>query len=145
MTEFNQERRDRIADLLRTGQHLNPEEMAELLILVNDSFLPKLVVSPTPLGGYQGTIQECFEEFHRLNPWILSHLTTMTSDLLERGREKIGIGMLWEVLRHQVLLTIDPGSEFKLNNNYRSRYARLMILQNSKLEDVFEIRKLRSP
>jgi hypothetical protein len=53
--------------------------------------------------------------------------------------------MLYEVLRWQYFMTTtDPASDFKLNNNYRSRYARLIMVQEIELVDAFEIRELKA-
>lgn len=73
------------------------------------------------------TLQQRFELFHDANPWVYEALVDMTWGLVKRGRLRVGIGMLYEALRWQYMLrTEDPTSEFKLNNDYRSRYARLI-------------------
>ena len=91
------------------------------------------------------TIQEQFEEFHRLNPFVYRRLAAMARQLLAKGRKKIGIGMLFEVLRWNYYSnTKDPSSEWKLNNNYCSRYARLMAAE-AEFKDAFELRELKSP
>jgi hypothetical protein len=103
-----------------------------------------------PIGDYiraeyvEGTtIQQRFQSFHTLNPWVLESLEKLTEDWLRRGRRRLGIGMLTEVLRWQHgRRTI--GDEFRLNNNYRSRYVRLMIERHPEWADVFETRELKS-
>jgi hypothetical protein len=59
------------------------------------------------------------------------------------GRSRMGIGMLWEVLRYQVMIST-TGDEFRLNNDFRSRYARLIMASERDLADVFEVRQLRA-
>jgi len=89
------------------------------------------------------TIQAQFSEFHRLNPWVYTRLVKLAREMLTKGRTSISIGMLWEVLRWQYYSeTVDPNSRWQLNNNYRSRYARLIAKQEADLKDVFETRKL---
>jgi len=39
--------------------------------------------------------------------------------------------------------TVDPNSEFKVNNNYKPHYARLLITEDPELESLFELRKLK--
>lgn len=98
-----------------------------------------------PIDATHLSIQAAFEQFHERNPWVYRHLVQLARDLHRRGRNKIGIGMLFEVLRWEYLrVTVDPDSDFKLNNNYRSRYARLIAARNPDLVDVFETRKLTS-
>ena len=52
---------------------------------------------PTPID----TIQSKFEDFHRINPWVFDRLERLTIDLLARGQAKVGLKMLFEVLRWQ--------------------------------------------
>ena len=86
-----------------------------------------------------------FEEYHRLNPQVANALEQMAYDLIKRGRRKIGIKMLMEVLRwNYQMKTEDPNSDFKINNNYAPYYARLLIRRNPQWKDVFELRSIRS-
>jgi hypothetical protein len=90
-----------------------------------------------------GTIQQRFDEFHRLNPWVLEHLERLTRDCVARGIDRIGIGMLFEVLRWQYGIATS-GDAFRLNNNFRSRYVRLMVDRNPAWAALFETRALRA-
>lgn len=86
-----------------------------------------------------------FEEFHRLNPQVYTALESMTREMVNRGRRKIGIKMLFEVLRWNYYMeTDDPNSDFKINNNYAPHYSRLIIANNPQWENVFELRAIRS-
>lgn len=97
-------------------------------------------------AGLGATIEEAFENFHTANPWVYRALVELARDLVRRGHRHIGIGMLFEVLRWQWWIgTTDDASDFKLNNNYRSRYARLIMRQEEDLADVFETRVLTAP
>jgi hypothetical protein len=97
------------------------------------------------VSGKGLSIQEQFQKFHELNPWVYRTLVKMTRDLVGRGRKRIGMKMLFEVLRWQwAMSTSDPSSDFKLNNNYHSRYARLIMTNERGLEDAFETRHLRT-
>ena len=91
------------------------------------------------------SIDAAFVAFHETNPWVYSALVRLARDMQQRGRDRIGIGMLFEVLRWQhALATVDQSSDFKLNNNYRSRYARLIMDTEPDLEGVFQLRQLTS-
>ena len=53
----------------------------------------------------------------------------------------MGIAMLFEVLRWNYYLNIDMGEEeFKLSNDFRAPYARLIMESEPDLNDVFQIR-----
>lgn len=108
-----------------------------------DSLEPPVVIEsidPPP-----GSIQEAFERFHADNRWVYDALRALALDLVDRGRTKVGIGMCFEVLRWQhTRSTSDPTSEFKLNNNLRSRYARLLMDNEPALAGVFDVRELKA-
>lgn len=105
---------------------------------------PGLVTPVTRRPEIQsGTIQQQFAEFHALNPWVLGALEHLTADYLARGAERVGIGMLFEVLRWRYARATD-GGDFRLNNNFRSRYVRLLITRRPEWAPVFEVRALRT-
>ncbi|MFJ4412962.1 hypothetical protein [Streptomyces sp. NPDC088925] len=97
------------------------------------------LVRPPRSGG----IQDRFEEFHALNPWVLRHLEQLTADAVKKGFTRIGIGMLFEVLRYRFGLTTH-GDLFRLNNDFRSRYVRLMCQRHPTWRRHFELRSLRA-
>lgn len=91
------------------------------------------------------TPAEKFERFHELNPQVFIALESMTRELTNRGRKRIGIKMLFEVLRWNYYMeTSDPNSDFKINNNYAPYYSRLLIEKNPEWANVFELRTIRS-
>jgi hypothetical protein len=72
-------------------------------------------------------MEERFFAFHYANPWVLDRLADLARTLLRRGWHKIGIGLLTEQLRWTwATTTEDPNSEWKLNNDYRAFYVRLL-------------------
>jgi hypothetical protein len=90
------------------------------------------------------SIQAAFQRFHEANPWVLTALEELTLDLLARGVFRVGIGNLWEVLRWQYSRSTYDPSGYKVNNNFRSRYVRLMIERHPSWDNVFETRRLRA-
>lgn len=81
-----------------------------------------------------------FEAFHRSNPQVFDRLKTMCLDLRSRGFTRWGIKNLWEKLRFD--LAIDTTSpDYRLNNNYHSHYARLLMAEVSELAGFFQLRK----
>lgn len=89
------------------------------------------------------TIEEAFAAFHAANPHVYAELVALAREARGRGVARLGIGMLFEVLRWRVALRTG-GDEFKLNNNYRSYYARLVMLREPDLDGVFETRQLHA-
>ncbi len=99
-------------------------------------------LAPIPIAT-PSDAEQAFETFHELNPWVFDALVRLARDLHDRGRERIGINMLVEVLRWQwTRQTSDPSSEFKINNNYAPRYARLIMDEFDDLEGIFQLREM---
>jgi hypothetical protein len=84
-----------------------------------------------------------FQKFHQENPQVYRELAELARQAKRRGRRKIGIKMLFEVVRwNRFLQTTDK--EFKLNNNLHSRYARLLMEREPELRGIFNLRELKS-
>ncbi|MGG2460521.1 hypothetical protein ACO0M4_11975 [Streptomyces sp. RGM 3693] len=105
--------------------------------------LPIAAIRQPENTGGKLTIQERFELFHQLNPWILKHLENLTTECVERGLRRIGIGMLFEVLRWQYGIAT-RGEPWKLNNDFRSRYVRRLIELHPEWSPLFETRKIHT-
>lgn len=99
------------------------------------------MIAPEYVEG--ATIQERFEAFHRLNPWVLDALVRLTRTYVDAGHRRVGMKMLFEVLRYQYGIQT-TGDEYRLNNNMTSRYARLLVQEHPELAPVFEVRQLQS-
>lgn len=90
------------------------------------------------------SIQDAFEAFHVANPNVYAELVRLARQWKERGKNKLGIGMLWEVMRWNLRMAIASSDEFTLNNNHRSRYARKIMANEADLADIFEVRELKA-
>lgn len=102
---------------------------------------------PLPQPPRMSAAERKFWLFHFQHPEVYTHLCVLCREWLNvRGRARWSINGAFEVLRWQryVRGLPDPNEDWKLNNNYRSRYARLMMEQEADLTDFFEIRELHS-
>lgn len=91
----------------------------------------------------EATIQEAFERFHAENPDVYDELLTLARRWRTRGNQRAGIAMFFEVLRYRRGMRTQ-GDDFKLNNNYRSRYSRKIMAENPDLAGIFDTRELHS-
>ncbi len=96
-----------------------------------------------PLTPWVSPIERAFQEFHAANPQVYSTLLRLAREAVSRGKRKLGMKMLWEVARWQIYLET-VGDDFKLNNNFTSRYARMMMTCEPDLKDVFNLRELKA-
>lgn len=84
-----------------------------------------------------------FWDFHKANPHVFTKLEELTKQAHDRGRKKIGIGMIFEVIRWNSFMAT-TGDPYKLNNSYRSRYVRILIQKHPEYKDLFETRRIHS-
>lgn len=90
-------------------------------------------------------IQRRFLEFHLANPHVYKALVRLAREAKDAGYKRIGIELLFAVLRWETMMqTRDPSSDFKLNDHYTSRYARLIMSESEDLDGLFEVRALSS-
>lgn len=83
------------------------------------------------------TNEEKFVQFHSENPQVYVELVRLAREARFKGKSRVGIKMLWEVVRWNLFIsTVDSNSEFKLNNNYHSRYARMIMQLESDLREL---------
>jgi hypothetical protein len=110
-----------------------------------EPYVPQSTPPAKPIVDRTLSIQERFERFHAANPDVYVELVQLARQAKQHGRGKWAIGSLWEVLRWQRMMrTVDETTDLKLNDHYRSRYARLIMITEADLAEFFEIRQLRS-
>lgn len=89
-------------------------------------------------------IEKEFAGFHRENPHVYRRLEARALDLWERRHPpRIGIRMLWEVMRYDITLETTGSLGFKLNDHCCPLYARLLVFRHPQLKDVIELRRRR--
>ena len=90
------------------------------------------------------TLEERFSTFHADNPRVYELLVRFSRQWVASGRAQCGIALIWERMRWEMMLSTTDASGFKLNNDYKSRYARLIMAMEPDLAEFFNIRELRT-
>lgn len=85
-----------------------------------------------------------FVEFHKKNPKVLKLLVKFAREVKNVGYTTYSINALFERIRWHVDIETKDKSGFKLSNNYRSRYARLLEMKYPEFEAFFRKKKLSS-
>lgn len=88
------------------------------------------------------TTVERFIAFHKENPWVYKKLTDLAREMRASGHQRIGMKMLFEVVRWTSAVRSGPKSGWKLNNNFTQLYSRLIMAQEGDLRGAFETRKV---
>jgi len=98
----------------------------------------KVPRSPQPVGD-KGRIQSRFEKFHRANPHVYTAIETLALGMKSRQWPKASISLIYERLRwiHAIRT---KGGKYRLSNDYRAYYARLVMARNPKLRGFFGLR-----
>lgn len=108
------------------------------------SFTPIAVCPPK----HPRTIDERFFKFHTENPHVYEKLVELCYRVRKAGFKRYSLRTLWETLRWHYDIEIkqetEGGREHKLNDQFTSRYARLLMNQNEAFADLFELRSLKS-
>lgn len=84
-----------------------------------------------------------FAIFHKKYPQVFEELVRLARLTLDRGFTHYSIKTLYELARWHFQMKTGPDEEFKLNNNYHSRYARRIIAQFPEFSGFFELRELK--
>ena len=93
---------------------------------------------------FAGTIQDRFEAYDAAHPEVYAHLLHLALDLRRRGWKHYGIRSLWERTRWHFQVEREMGEDFKMNDHFHSRYARMLMDRNPELADFFELRELKA-
>lgn len=89
------------------------------------------------------SIDERFDAFHEANPHVLAELERLADQLAAAGVRRFGVKALVERLRWDWTVQT-AGDDFKVNNSFTSRYARLLIERRPDFADMIETRELRA-
>lgn len=89
------------------------------------------------------TIDAAFWKFHEANPGVMEQLIRMTEQLMAAGQDKTSMKMLFEVIRWKRLVRTQH-SDFLLNNNFTSRYTRILQEKRPDLAHMFDTRRIHS-
>jgi len=90
-----------------------------------------------PLGPSRD--EQRFMEFHAANPHVFEELRRICRFVRSRGVERWGIAACFERLRWLSQFEVRGDDPYRLNNNFRAWYSRLLNSEPG-LEGLFEVR-----
>ncbi len=90
-----------------------------------------------PLGPSEA--EQRFMEFHEANPHVYEELLRICRFVRGRGVERWGIAACFERLRWLSQFEVQGDDPYRLNNNFRAWYSRLLNNEPG-LEGLFEVR-----
>lgn len=113
------------------------------------TFLAEQEHEPAPAKpARKPTIDERFAEFDAAHPEVYAEFVRLARLARSRGRDRIGLKMIAELVRWHFIIDTDYDVEtnpaLRLNNVLVSRYARKILQQEPDLAGIFELRQLKS-
>ena len=94
------------------------------------------------INEYSTSIQSRFERFDRENPQVYAKFKEYAGRLLCTGRHRFGAKLIIERIRWDYAIETNA-RDFKINNDFPSRYARKLIAEKSEFQGKFELRRIR--
>jgi hypothetical protein len=88
------------------------------------------------------TIDQQFLAFVTANPHVMPEMLRLARAKVAAGATRVGAKALWEELR--VSIRTRKLGDWKLNNNFTSRAATVLIEMDPSLKDVIETRRRKS-
>jgi hypothetical protein len=93
---------------------------------------------------FASKLDRAFWEFHRANPQVYRELERRALALHARyPQRRFGIALLYEAMRFSSLMET-TGDPWKLNQSWRSRYARLLVEKRPELAGWITMRELKA-
>lgn len=83
---------------------------------------------------------QAFWVFHEANPHVWELFKRYAFEVKRTGRPRYSVQAIFERIRWHVAIET-RGDDFKINNNYRACYARLLILEHPEFAGFFVTRE----
>lgn len=88
---------------------------------------------------YPKSTLDRFKKFHAANPNVYKHFEKLALQMKATGRQQYSAETIVNVIRWHID-SQSQGDVFKINNDFRSIYARLMVYNHPHFEGFFEFR-----
>ena len=76
-------------------------------------------------------------QFHQENPKVYDLVKRFATEAKNGNRQRFGIAMIWERMRWYVAFETNDKT-YKLNNNHKAFYARMLMIDDSYFIGVFK-------
>lgn len=96
------------------------------------------------LENAKSKIELEFQEFHAKNPEVYEKIVKLCLDMKSRGVTHWSVSAAYEIIRYFGVISVDRQEEYKLPNNLRPYYARMIMEQEKELAGFFGMARLRS-
>jgi len=125
--------------LCRVAEDAVPETIDTKFGNIDNTWQERIAATP------DATIRQRFNAFHKANPRVYDMIVRLSLQVKNQfGLQKCGVSLIYERMRWLHLQAGTSGEEpFKLSNDFRAEYARLIMLNEPGLQGFFNVRTLR--
>lgn len=88
-------------------------------------------------------IQDQFESFDKANPRVWELFVRFAEQAKAAGQKRYSSDAILHRIRWHINIETH-GDDFKINNNFSSRYARKLVAERPEFEGFFSLRELKS-
>jgi len=89
------------------------------------------------------SIDDRFRVFHANNPHVYALVRRFAFEAKQSGRAWYSMDAIFHRVRWHLDVETRSADPFKMNNDFTSRYARLLMTAEPELHDFFELRTIR--
>lgn len=104
--------------------------------------LETLQATVQPRVSREATIDERCDAFIKANPMVWRYFIALCLEVKRKGSRQWSSKAAFEVMRYMATLQ-SVGEDFKLPNDFTSRFARRAMQEVKELQGFFEVRSLR--
>ncbi len=97
---------------------------------------------PMPCDFFKKSLDQKFLEYHENNPQVFTEFVKLAERAKAEGRLHFGAKFLLEKIRWDS--PVEAQDQYKVNNNFPSRYVRLLAKTRPDLAIMFATRQLKS-
>lgn len=90
-------------------------------------------------NGPPSRLRQKWERFHSENPHVMDAIHRVADEQRQAGYRRISMNRIFEILRADPRFFTDD-KPWKLNNTYRSFYARELIRRDRRFDELIEVR-----
>ena len=80
-------------------------------------------------------------EFRAQNPHVWAAFVELTVEMLAVGHRKLGVELIFNVIRWKTMLKSVDDTGFKLNSNYKTEFSRMFMAEYPQYGAVFNTRE----
>jgi len=88
------------------------------------------------------TIDKQFIKFHQDNPHVYDEIKKYADQIWQAGHRQFGMKAIFERIRWDAAFGTS-GVPFKINNNYTSRYVKLLERDHPRVGGFFRVREIK--